>query len=1457
MRKISKLQQNYNNLKRKAKTLNKLFKAGISITSSLDLKQLMIRVLESAVTLTNADESALYLIDSSTKELFKRAKKLHKKKNLELLKEKVNNKIIDAVFEQNIAIRQNTINSTSFEFGNCFICAPLNSKCNTLGALSVHHHHAGKFFTKEDENSLTAIATYAANAIENLNLLQESEQRARVLSGLHRVSQSLLYVYNLHVLLETIADKACTILGADLVVLYEYIKQNDDVRLPPIIKGVPKKPEILNEVGRVVPHKKSVVFKMLYRNKPVYAPDARNDWIKAGLIDPRQKNMRNSFILREDISSSAAIPLQTEDEAVGVLFINYRNTCEFTLDLKEKIEIFANQAALAIRNARRMDQERQLRQKAEILQRVTGTISSKIELEELAGEILDEMAKVVEYKKATIQLFKGGYRELLAYRGFEKEKIDYGLLRPISQDRLIKQIVDNKVLLILEDPLKHPDWEKHRYTADVKSWVGLPLLYAGEVIGLMTLDHHQKGFYKQEIKQLLIPFVNQVSNAIKNARLFKDAQRRIQDLEIINESAQIIGTKLDTKSLIQTIIHQIAKNLDCSHCTFFAPEKQNGQVLLIPQVSHGLYSKRILTRHFKPGEGLAGWVFEHGESLLVNNVQEEQRFAPSRVKKETPRSMLIVPVKAGNSIVGVISADQDKINHFNENDQRLVETLAIHTGVLFERVKGSKLLQEISIQIISTDDEDVILKQIISGAIDLTNATSGIIFLIGKDGKSIIKRYPYPLDSEHPTPRMNKKSSITRQVIRSGKIISISDMTKERRVNPLLLKNFRAMIAVPLKIEKKVIGVLFLNDRQIRHFNETESSLLATLADQAAIAIIKAQIFCKAKKQFNELSALYDTSKQIAERSLNVKKVLKAIVKRAVELTSAQGGAIFLCDQARQEVKIVVSHNLDALIGLRLKFGEGMAGKVAKFGHAMIQNAYHSWEGRSSFFEKEDYKNLFNAVIQVPLKWNHEVIGVLAISDIAPGRIFAKDEVRLLERFAGPAAIAINNARIYGFLQTLIKSSPDAIVAIDTKGIIKEFNEGSERIIGYRKNEILDKSVVDLYWDGLEEAKRINFLLHKNKNTKIRGKETLLKSKRGEQIPIRFAGSLLYDEKGESIGSVGHLEDLREIRVIEERYHALYEVSKIAVEIPESDFKKICKGIMDVLTEKVLHFKASFLYMVNNEELEIMATGGLATAFSPPVLILKRGESVTGQILNMRKSLYIKNIQRKKKFKYRDWVRKNSIHSYLGVPLIIKNDIIGIITVYTGEEYVFSKEEIEFLERFASLSALVIDKAKEMIRIRNIADVLSEVTPHVVDMSGEDIYGDLWQKIKLTIARMIPNTNVGLYICDKSEPGVARRKECSSNDLRSRLKPIWHTGEIPFITEAYANSKTYVCQEVRNAQGRLEGFLILERKTNIEGKIKNFDEIDRLVFANLASAVGNALFIQRKSIIRTDQDVIK
>jgi PAS domain S-box-containing protein len=133
------------------------------------------------------------------------------------------------------------------------------------------------------------------------------------------------------------------------------------------------------------------------------------------------------------------------------------------------------------------------------------------------------------------------------------------------------------------------------------------------------------------------------------------------------------------------------------------------------------------------------------------------------------------------------------------------------------------------------------------------------------------------------------------------------------------------------------------------------------------------------------------------------------------------------------------------------------------------------------------------------------------------------------------------------YFEKLLESSPDIVVAVDRKGVIVFYNDGARQTLGYSSAEVLGQPVERLY-PSREHAKRVMRAMRGDEHAargKVKNFETVFTAKGGEQIPVAISGSVIYDDHGGEMGSIGFAKDLREIR----RRDRLMTLGEVAVSL--------------------------------------------------------------------------------------------------------------------------------------------------------------------------------------------------------------------------------------------------------------------------------------------------------------------
>src|SRR5262245_49629970 len=171
-------------------------------------------------------------------------------------------------------------------------------------------------------------------------------------------------------------------------------------------------------------------------------------------------------------------------------------------------------------------------------------------------------------------------------------------------------------------------------------------------------------------------------------------------------------------------------------------------------------------------------------------------------------------------------------------------------------------------------------------------------------------------------------------------------------------------------------------------------------------------------------------------------------------------------------------------------------------------------------------------------------------------------ESKRSEQAAIKASIELQDTKRY--LSRLIESSTDAIIATDKENTIVLFNEGAEILLGYRPDEVIGRTPAQLY-ESEQQAKEVAREMRKRGGT-VAGFESVLKTKDGSSIPVLLSASVLLDEEGQEVGTVGFATDLRERKQAEEALRRAHDELEKRVEERTTELKAARERLLYLMT---------------------------------------------------------------------------------------------------------------------------------------------------------------------------------------------------------------------------------------------------------------------------------------------------
>ncbi|WP_029214669.1 GAF domain-containing protein [Kallotenue papyrolyticum] len=217
------------------------------------------------------------------------------------------------------------------------------------------------------------------------------------------------------------------------------------------------------------------------------------------------------------------------------------------------------------------------------------------------------------------------------------------------------------------------------------------------------------------------------------------------------------------------------------------------------------------------------------------------------------------------------------------------------------------------------------------------------------------------------------------------------------------------LLVAPIEANGQRLGAIGLARSESRRWSAEEHRLVEDLAHLLGQSLHSHHLRRTLQSHEQELAAVVATAVAISA-PLELDATLHAIVERATHLAQAAGGSLYLYDEARGDLEIVISYRLSRdHRGQRLPLGEGVAGRAAQSGQVLHIVDYPHWPGRAPHFSDVPYYT----VLAVPLLRDGRALGVIDLVHTEPGRSFSPREIAIVELLAAQASVALTNARLY------------------------------------------------------------------------------------------------------------------------------------------------------------------------------------------------------------------------------------------------------------------------------------------------------------------------------------------------------------------------------------------------------------------------------------------------------------
>lgn len=548
--------------------------------------------------------------------------------------------------------------------------------------------------TKDDIESLLTFANTVATAIDNIQLfgrLQAGRQRLEHLQG---AVESMARSSAADEVLRQIVDRARAVLHAHSAALWRFDSTRDSFFHKGFVaSNIPD--ELMAEFVEAAPRQGGTAYAVM--DKGWLEVDAVADEGRYEFLDGPTRGL----LTRLGVSSFIGLALVEGGDRLGVLYVNYDHPLRLSEDEARVAQTFANYAAVALKQATLADQKgkafEQLN-KAQNAARVVAQVTTLGEPRESLRSVVNGTKEALNCDAVTLYTYDDDRKEF----DYPPEMVGVNdqnavtKLGRVTEESVVRVVLNLDTLYVAQDAPKDELLGKAFAAREgVKSSVATRLTALGRPVGVMFVNfRNQHEFTEHELTSIDL-FAKQAAVAIHNKQLYEQQRKRAERLQILHEAGRDITGSLDLKETLGRIARQasrLASHKD-KNANFVDIKLIEGTKVRLAAAFpegeekriHDLLGKEIDLNVGVNGRiGIIGRAIKEGAPQLVGNVGVDPDYLG--IDDET-RSQIVVLIRKGENVTGVISAEHPYFDAFDEETLQTMESLAAQASIAIENAK--------------------------------------------------------------------------------------------------------------------------------------------------------------------------------------------------------------------------------------------------------------------------------------------------------------------------------------------------------------------------------------------------------------------------------------------------------------------------------------------------------------------------------------------------------------------------------------------------------------------------------------------------------------------------------------------------------------------------------------------------------------------------------------------------
>jgi GAF domain-containing protein len=952
--------------------------------------------------------------------------------------------------------------------GRSMMGVPLMRDGEPIGVIGLSRSRVAPF-TQREIDLVTTFGDQAVIAIENVRLFEAEQQRTRELTEsleqqtatakvLEVISRS---AFDLQAVFETVAESSVRLCGSERANIFRF-----DGEALRVVAGFNAPPKLMEWLERnpIRPGHHSVAARAARERRTVHVSDV--------LADSEHTYGAKDI---EPFRTVLGVPILKNDDLLGVILVYHTVVRPFTDKQIALVETFADQAAIAIENARLFEAEQQrTRELTESLEQQTGTSEvlqvisrSPGDLEPVFASMLENAVRICDAKFGNIYRRDGDAFRLVASHNTPPALTEHRKRSPVrvTPKTLFGRMVMTKAVIHSADIPAEPAYTEERLPetvaavelGNIRTVLAVPMFKENELIGAVTVYRQEVRPFTDKQIALVTNFAAQAVIAIENARLLGELRESLERQTATSEVLGVISrSKFDLQPILQSVVDTAERLCRAEQTVIF-------------RLEDGVY--RFAAGHSAVPAYLESerkTVISPGPGTVVGRAAMTRQIAriddawndPLYEKKDDAkiggvRSMIGVPLMREGEAIGVIALARNRVAPFDDREIELVATFADQAVIAIENVRLFEAEQERTreltesleqqtatsevLQAISTSQGDLqpVFASVLANATRLCEAAFANLLLREGDKHFRIVAMHNPPSAladvyrRHPVIELDPESPLPRAAAAKA-AVEVADFTQEaiykrgHRAAVALgdLGGARTFLIVPLLKDDELIGGIAIYRQEIRSFSDKQIALVTNFAAQAVIAIENTRLLNELRESLEQQTATADVLRVISSSPGDLEPVFAVMLEKAAQICDASFGNIYRWDG--EALHYMASRNTpEALVRVRKEeplrpepgspLGIATASKSTWHTADLSKEPAYVSKSSPSLVAGVELGGI-RANLFVPMLKENELVGMFSLFR-NEARAFTDKQIALVENFAAQAVIAIENTRLLSELR--------------------------------------------------------------------------------------------------------------------------------------------------------------------------------------------------------------------------------------------------------------------------------------------------------------------------------------------------------------------------------------------------------------------------------------------------------